>query len=258
MSTPVGARILIVEDDPLFLASMRALLTGSGYLVRGSLSSTDASLDREIAAADLVILDLSMPQRDGFDILKQIRETPSTRNKPVLMLTAHDPMNYRLRGLTLGADDYVVKPPNHQELLLRISGLLRRSSCVSQPAGGRVMIDQGSGGRTFVEARDIIYIEAARNYCYVHTYEGRKLTSASIGQLEETLGERFVRAHRSYLVNPAAVRSAKWQSKSAYVLELDSPDNAVVPVSRAYRESVRVALGLVERAAPSSARVTTA
>jgi DNA-binding LytR/AlgR family response regulator len=248
---PAGnSKVLIVEDDPLFMESMRALLSGAGYSVTSALSSTDPNLERWFADNDLVVLDLNLPERNGFELLHSIRETPETADKPVLMLTAHDPMKYRLKGLALGADDYVVKPPNREELLLRVAGLLRRAGCAhpSRAEDPRIVVDNPGGGRGFVYASDVSHICAARNYCYVHTRDERKLTSFSISQLAEQLGDTFVRAHRSYLVNPAFVQSARWLNSSAYVLDMDSSDNVQVPVSRAYRNDVRQALGLSDRA----------
>lgn len=240
-----ASRILIVEDDPLFAVSMRALLSSAGYDVRTISNPTDAALDAEIVAADLVMLDLALPVRDGFSILQQIRDNSFTANKPVLMLTAHDPMHYRLKGLSLGADDFVVKPPNHQELLLRIAGLIRRSKAASTVETNRVMVEYG-GSRSFVNGDAIRYIEAARNYCYLHTDQGRKLSSANIGNLEQMLGGSFIRTHRSYLVNVRHVLGGRWLSRSAYVLDVEAPGNPTVPVSRAYREKVRSALANIE------------
>jgi len=244
------ARILIVEDDPLFLASMRALLSGAGYEVTASLSSTDSNLHRMMSEADLVMLDLKLPDRSGFEVLREIRESADTTGKPVLMLTAHDPMTYRLKGLSLGADDYVVKPPHRDELLLRIAGLLRRSGGSDElvPApNGRIRVDNPGGGFSFVRTADVSHIIAARNYCHVYTAAGRRLTSASIGQLEDELEGQFVRTHRSYLVNLACVRAARWESNSSYVLDLDTAEPTAVPVGRAYRNDVRTALGIAER-----------
>lgn len=250
MASQHHPRVFIVEDDPLFLASMRALLTHAGYEVAESASSTAPELAGEFELADLIVLDLGLPDRDGFDVLREIRESSGAADKPVLMLTAHNPMKYRLRGLALGADDYIVKPPNREELLLRIAGLLRRSypKC-SQEQGPRIRVDHAKGGRGFVSASDVSHISAARNYCFVHTTGGRKLTSASISQLTEELEGTFLRVHRSHLVNPAKIRAARWESSSSYVLEMEDGNGAVIPVSRAYRNAVRGALGLIDGAA---------
>lgn len=247
MCSAIGqTKVFIVEDDPLFLASVQAMLSNAGYEVSASTSSTDTSLPLEFRQADLIVLDLGLPDRDGFEVLQSIRSNPATATKPVLMLTAHDPMQYRLRGLALGADDYIIKPPNRAELLLRIEGLLRRAGCAraAEDDSARVVVDHPGSGVGFINAREITHIAAARNYCYVHTRDDKKLTSRSIGELENQLAEKFVRAHRSYLINPDKVRSAKWLDNSTYVLEMDCEDETLIPVSRAHRNTVRQALGL--------------
>jgi len=230
------------------------MLTGAGYQVTTSTSSTDPNLPKWFSEADLVLLDLNLPERNGFELLNAIRETPETADKPVLMLTAHDPMKYRLKGLALGADDYVIKPPNRDELLLRIAGLLRRagttSSLDSDPS--RIVVDNPGGGRAFLHARDVTHIQAARNYCHVFTHDDSWLASASIGDLEDQLGDKFVRTHRSFLVNPTKVRAARWLSSSSYVLDMDTAEETLVPVSRGYRNAVRDALGIAGEAGASA------
>jgi len=241
-------RILVVEDDPAFLKSMDALLTGAGYEVLACSSSTDSRLPQQISQADLIVLDLNLPGRNGLEVLQSIREDAETVDKPVLMLTAHDPMKYRLQGLALGADDYVLKPPNREELLLRVAGMLRRAGhATAEDHDSLIVVARPGGGRGFLDARDVTYVCSARNSCYAHTHSEQKLTSKNIGELAEQLGEKFVRVHRSYLVNPAKVRSARWLSSSAYVLEMDTAEETLVPVSRTYRSSVRSALGLAEQ-----------
>ncbi|HET6352586.1 MAG TPA: response regulator transcription factor [Coriobacteriia bacterium] len=248
-----ASRILVVENDAQFAVSMRALLASAGYEVHNISNANDPLLDAEIIAADLIMLDLALPGRDGFSVLKQIRDNAFTANKPVVMVSADGPMHYRLRGLSLGADDFVVKPPNHQELLLRIAGLLRRSRPDRAPDVCRVMVEYG-GSRSFVNADSIRYVEAARNYCYLHTDQGRKLSSANIGSLERMLGGMFIRTHRSYLVNTHHVMGGRWLSRSAYVLDIEGvgAGEPTVPVSRAYRELVRNALSGMETRAMST------
>jgi len=241
-------KVFIVEDDEAFLVSISALLTKAGYEVSSSTSSTDPRLQQWFAQADLVVLDLELPDRDGFEVLAAIRESAETATMPVLMLTAHDPMRYRLKGLAMGADDYLLKPPNRDELLLRIAGLLRRYG--GSPRAGedktRVVVDSPKGGCRFVDARDITHISAAHNYCHVHTYDDARLASTGIGDIAKQLGDRFVRAHRSFLVNPNKVRAARWLSPSTYVLEMDTAQETLITVSRPHRSAVRNALGIAD------------
>lgn len=244
-------RILVVDDDPLFTAGARALLTHAGYEVRTIANADNPLLDAEIIAADLILLELALGDGAGFSILSHVRGNPLTTNKPLLALTAHEPMRCRLRSLSLGADDFLAKPPNSQELQLRIAALLRRARPEQNPEMSQVMVEYG-GAHSFVSADSIRFVEAARNYCYLHTDHGRKLSSANIGNLEQMLGEGFIRTHRSYLVNLRHVVGGRWLSRSAYVLDVNGAGDLAVPVSRAYRERVRNALRCEESPAMST------
>ncbi len=116
-------RILVVEDDPLLATSLRRALGYDGYEVE-TVSDGINALDRARARApDLVLLDLMLPGMDGIDVCRRIRSAGDT---PVLMLTARDAIADRVHGLDSGADDYLVKPFAHEELMARVRTLLRR------------------------------------------------------------------------------------------------------------------------------------
>lgn len=118
-------RILIVEDDPLLADGVAQLLRGAGFTADyvGSAEQAEAALAAE--KFDLMVLDIGLPGMDGLELLSRLR----SRHNPihVLMLTARDALNERVRGLNLGADDYLTKPFAAVELLARINALVRRS-----------------------------------------------------------------------------------------------------------------------------------
>jgi two-component system, OmpR family, response regulator MprA len=117
-------RILVVDDDPRMLTMMRRVLEVEGYAAALA-PDGDAALEvLRSQPVDLVILDLMLPGRDGFEVCRILRrESPV----PVLMLTARDEATNKVTGLDSGADDYVVKPFNPDELLARVRALLRRA-----------------------------------------------------------------------------------------------------------------------------------
>lgn len=117
-------RILLVEDDPLIGDAIRARLIRAGMTV--DWLEDGASLDgiAELAGFDLLILDLGLPDRDGFEILRERRTDWS--GTPILILSARYELDNRVRGLDLGADDYLVKPFEMEELLARCRALARR------------------------------------------------------------------------------------------------------------------------------------
>jgi two-component system phosphate regulon response regulator PhoB len=120
--------ILVVDDEPHIVALVAYHLAKAGYRVSTAATGPDAltRADRERPA--LIVLDLMLPGMSGFDVLKKLRARDHTRNIAVLMLTARREEPDRIEGLTLGADDYLVKPFSPQELVLRVKAILRRST----------------------------------------------------------------------------------------------------------------------------------
>jgi two-component system alkaline phosphatase synthesis response regulator PhoP len=117
--------VLVVEDDPSLRMSLRATLRSAGYSVQVAATGPEG-LDAALTAApDLVLLDVMLPEMNGFEILERIRE--QAPELPVLMVSAKGQEEDRVRGLGLGADDYVVKPFGIAELLARVDAALRRT-----------------------------------------------------------------------------------------------------------------------------------
>ena len=129
-------RILIAEDDQVLADGLLRSLRSSGYVVDqvGSGSEADAALVSH--EFDLVILDLGLPRVHGFEVLRKLRARGSS--VPVLILTAADSVEQRVKGLDLGADDYMAKPFSLQELEARVRALTRRGLGTASSATGRV------------------------------------------------------------------------------------------------------------------------
>src|SRR3984957_3592980 len=117
------ARVLVVEDDDAISQVLQRSLRMEGYDVRIAADGLSALDEAHAFLPDLVILDLGLPQLDGLEVAKTLRESDMV---PILMLTARDAVEARVIGLDAGADDYLVKPFERQELLARIRALLRR------------------------------------------------------------------------------------------------------------------------------------
>jgi DNA-binding response OmpR family regulator len=118
-----AARVLVVEDDADIADVLVRSLRLEGYDVRLAADGVAALDDAHAFLPDVVILDLGLPRLDGVEVAKQLRRDDDT---PILMLTARDALEARVIGLDAGADDYLVKPFERQELLARIRALLRR------------------------------------------------------------------------------------------------------------------------------------
>ncbi|WP_432752949.1 response regulator transcription factor [Streptomyces sp. JL2001] len=121
-----GERILIVDDEPAVREALRRSLAFEGYGTEVAVDGLDALAALQSYAPDLVVLDVQMPRMDGLTAARRIRSSGST--VPILMLTARDTVGDRVTGLDAGADDYLVKPFELDELFARIRALLRRSS----------------------------------------------------------------------------------------------------------------------------------
>jgi DNA-binding response OmpR family regulator len=148
-------RVLVVDDDADIRLLLRELLERAGYTVDEASNGREALRHLFAHAPALVILDVSMPEMDGYQTLERIRDLSDV---PVLMLTARTQELEKVRGLSAGADDYVAKPFGRQELLARVQALLRRSGGRSEVleayADGFVQIDYAQR-RVTVQGRDV-------------------------------------------------------------------------------------------------------
>jgi DNA-binding response OmpR family regulator len=126
------ARILVADDDPDVRGLVRELLERAGATVREAADGREALRLLYDVRPDIIVLDVTMPELDGWQALERIRDLSAV---PVLMLTARDTEMEKVRGLRQGADDYVTKPFGRQELLARVEALLRRAGPPEWDAG---------------------------------------------------------------------------------------------------------------------------
>jgi two-component system alkaline phosphatase synthesis response regulator PhoP len=129
-----AGRVLLVEDEPGLQLTLSDRLAAEGYDVETA-GDGEVGLTRALTGAfDLVVLDVMLPKRDGFDVCRTLRQRGITT--PILMLTARGQLVDRVVGLKLGADDYLVKPFEAMELLARVEALLRRAGSRAAPPAG--------------------------------------------------------------------------------------------------------------------------
>jgi DNA-binding response OmpR family regulator len=139
----VADRVLVIEDDADIALSVRTLLGRSGFEVRAVAEGREGLRLFHSEHPDIVVLDVGLPEMDGWTVLDRIRELSEV---PVLILTAHGQEADKVRGLRAGADDYLTKPFSNAEFVARVRALLRRSSGVDQQIAdvyddGRVRVD---------------------------------------------------------------------------------------------------------------------
>jgi two-component system cell cycle response regulator len=155
------ARVLVVDDVPANLKLMEARLSAEYFDVITALSGQEALAVCERAECDIVLLDVMMPDMDGFEVCRRIKANPATHHLPVVMVTALDQASDRVKGLEAGADDFLTKPVSDVALIARVRSLVRlkmmtdelrmravtsREIGIENPAR-EAIADTGKGGR---------------------------------------------------------------------------------------------------------------
>jgi DNA-binding response OmpR family regulator len=129
----VKLRILVVDDEPEAVELVAFNLQQAGYAVTTAADGAEALKKARTQMPDLIVLDVMLPEMDGFEICKVLRQDAATAKVPIIMLTAKAAEIDRVLGLELGADDYLTKPYSPRELLLRIKKILSRSQAEEKP-----------------------------------------------------------------------------------------------------------------------------
>lgn len=183
-------RILVVDDEPDIVALVVYHLAKAGYRVSSASTGPDALAVAGRERPALVVLDLMLPGLSGFDVLERLRANEQTANVAVLMLTARKEEPDRIRGLELGADDYLTKPFSPQELVLRVGAILRRVGGAGEPADvlqvGPIRIDRSAH---HVTVNDLEVELTPTEYKLLLTLAERRGRVQARGLLLETIWE---------------------------------------------------------------------
>src|SRR3954471_3010097 len=184
-------RILVVDDEADITALVAYHLAKAGFRVSTAANGPDALKAAREERPDIVILDLMLPGISGYDVLAEMRKRDETREVGVILLTARREEADRIRGLSLGADDYLTKPFSPQELSLRVSGLLRRLgspavSAASTMTAGPITIDRPAH-RASIHGRELTL--TATEYKLLLTLVERRGRVQTRPQLLETVWE---------------------------------------------------------------------
>jgi two-component system OmpR family response regulator len=214
-------RILVVEDEPRLLRSLAKALREEGYAVDTAESGGDGLYKAESWDYDVVVLDIMLPGLNGWQVLERLRKQKTT---PVLMLTARDTAQDRVRGLDTGADDYLIKPFDLSELLARVRALIRRASGQAQPqiVLGDVTVDtrarsvERQGDPLTLTAREYAILEylalhrgevVSRTTLYEHLFDENddtmsNLLDVHVFNLRKKLGQGLIvtRRGQGYLI----------------------------------------------------------
>ncbi len=157
--SPTPARVLVVDDEPDITALVAYHLARAGYRVATAANGPEALRAVRETRPDVLVLDLMLPGVSGYEVLTDLRTRPETMGIGIILLTARREEADRIRGLTLGADDYLTKPFSPQELTLRVQALLRRLESAGGGTGailqcGALTIDRGAH-RVVVDGGDV-------------------------------------------------------------------------------------------------------
>jgi two-component system response regulator QseB len=209
-------RLLLVEDDPMIAQALERGLRAEGFAVDHARDAGEADTALRAQPYDLALLDLGLPGGDGLSLLRALRARGDAL--PVLIVTARDALASRVAGLDAGADDYVVKPFELDELTARIRAVLRRRAGRSAPVlvAGPVTLDPAARR---VTVRDAPIALSAREYALLHALMDRPGAVLSRAQLEEKLygwnepvGSNAVEVHLHSLrrkLGPGVVRNVR-------------------------------------------------
>lgn len=177
-------RVLLVEDDPLLGSGVKEGLSQAGYTVDWVTDGDAAESVLRSDAFDLVVLDLGLPHRDGLDVVHSLRQR--REDTPVLILTARDAVDDRVRGLDSGADDYLVKPFDLDELCARLRALQRRGAGRPHPLLQHGAITLDPAARRVAQNGEDVSL-SAREYTVLELLLENAGRVMSRGRLEEAL-----------------------------------------------------------------------
>ncbi len=194
-------RILLVEDDPMLGAATQQALRDAGHAVDWVRDGSAALAGAASVAYEALLLDLGLPRRDGLTVRRSLRQ--SGNEVPVLIVTARDGVEERIRGLDLGADDYLVKPFEAGELLARLRAVVRRKGGQGRPVLGNGLIELDPATREVRHAGASVRL-SNREFALLHALLLRPGALLSRGELEERIygwGEEVESNAVEYLIH---------------------------------------------------------
>ena len=187
-SPAVTDRVLVVDDEPDIVALVAYHLAKAGYKVSTASAGPDALALARNERPALVVLDLMLPGMSGYEVLGHLRDDEATRDVAVLLLTARREEADRIKGLSLGADDYLTKPFSPQELVLRVSAILRRTRAATGAGEsvtiGPILIDRAAH-RVTIGGKDVDLTPT--EYTLLSTLAERRGRVQARGHLLETV-----------------------------------------------------------------------
>ena len=250
-------KVMVIDDEPGICDIVCLNLEGEGYEAECAHSGQSALEKIKAGHPDIIILDIMMPEIDGWEVLSHIKSDPATRDIPVILLSAKSEEISKLLGFQLGAADYVTKPFSVRELIARVGIALDRAQTRAEgvqsaaPEGVQSAAPAYGAGKIaalkdnevfFLDPAAICFAGAERNNTYLHTNEDKYLVRRNLSQIESRLSDGFLRVHKSYIVNLGMVGKLSSPARGSFLVELTDKRRTKVPVSRAKVGLLRRAL----------------
>lgn len=221
----MNGKILIVDDEPSAITTMEATFSGEGYDLEFAQDGFTALEKADLFLPDLILLDVMMPIMDGFEVCRLLRNTPKLAEVPIIILTALDDRNSRLLGIESGADDFITKPVDRQELRLRARTILRLNRY-----------------RTLLTQRENLR-EMARHVVNAQEQERKRISR----ELHDDLGQALI-AHvlslRSLQVEPPIAQDKLHHRLDALIMETNQTLNRMRLLAQDLRPTLLDTLGL--------------
>ena len=234
-------RALLVDDEAPARSELRYLLAAHPdvQVVGEAASGAEALELARRLRYDVIFLDVEMPGATGLETAPHVHEQSDP--PAVVFVTAHE--RYAVDAFAVEAFDYLLKPVDPERLARVVERLRERTLESAAPPVEKIPV-VASGGAELLDFDQIHYVQADGDYSRVHTYDRSYLSTASLGELDERLGGRFARIHRSYLVNLAKVAGVRRVSPDRIRLELADADRTELDVARRQAREIRDRLGL--------------
>jgi DNA-binding LytR/AlgR family response regulator len=233
-------RALLVDDEEPARSELRYLLQGFDDVTVAAEASTAAeAIERAAASAvDVVFLDVEMPGLSGLGVVPLVRD----RGDPpaVVFVTAH--AEYAVDAFAVEAFDYLLKPVEPERLARVVDRLRERSRENAVPLEKVPVV--AAGGTELLDFDQVYYVQADGDYSRVFTYDRSYLSTSPIGELEDQLGPRFARVHRSHLVNLAKVAAVRRPAPDRLRLQLADAERTELDVARRQARLLRDRLRL--------------
>ncbi len=227
-------KILVIEDDTVLLQNVKEILLEENYFVKTAIEGNQGIYEAINWLPDLIICDIAIPNKDGYQVLETISKNEKTKRIPFIFLTAKVEKDDIRKGMILGADDYIFKPFDIPDLLNSIKLRLEKYSQViteqnDNLKNGKKVYDiddkilvNFAGKSQLCSLRDLKYLKAETPYIKLKFCNGKNyLQRASLNEWEEKLPEKyFIRIHRSAIINTEHISKIEKFQQSSYLISI--------------------------------------